>query len=305
MLVRGRVLATGIATAGLTLLAAGPATADSYQPRPPSAASVFAMTPARGGAPAMGVAASSRGGTYGGQTSDGDPIVLGLSRSRKALTRVVDQWNAPCASGMGYPSSGELRGQIAIDGKGRAAGGTSGNADLGGGLSGSRTERFALTVRGRSVSGSWQAHVDIVDTQSQAIRDSCDASFTFKATSSRRRVFGGATSQHTPVMLTRSSRGTKVSRIGLGWRAPCTPQGFFQIGDSFVNFPIKKGRFGDDFTDRENTQSGPFDFTYSLRGRLGATSGSGTFHGVVTHPGPSGSVTSCDSGPMTWKVASG
>jgi hypothetical protein len=302
MLVRRRVLAIGTARAGALLLAAAPAMADSYRT---GGGEVSAMTPSRGGEPAIGPAASSRGGTYGGQTSAGDPIVLVLSRSRKALTKVVVEWSAPCASGMRYPVAGELRGQIPIDSKGRTAGTTGGNADLGGGLVGNRIEQFTVRVSGRAISGSWRAHVDVVDSQSQTVRDTCDISFTFKATSSRGRVFGGATSQHAPVTLTRSSRGTKVSRIGLGWSAPCTPQGSVHIGDAFVNFPIKKGRFGDDFTDRQDTQSGPVDYRYSIRGRLGATSGSGTFRGAVSQTDPSGSVISCDSGPLTWKVASG
>ena len=302
MLARRRVLAAGTATAGALFLTAVPSMAGNYQT---GGGGVSTMTSARAAGPALGAAAARRGGTYGGGTSVGDPIVLGLSRSRKALTRVVVQWNAPCASGMRYPSVKDLRGNIAIDSKGRAAGQTGANVDLGGGLTGNRTESFALTVRGGAVSGAWHAHVDVVDNASQAVRDTCDIVFDFKASSSRGRVFGGATSQHAPVTLTRSSRGTKVSRIGLGWSADCTPQGSVQIGDAFVNFPLKRGRFGDDFTDRQDTQSGPIDFRYSIQGRLGATSGSGTFQGAVSQTDPAGAVISCDSGPLAWKVASG
>jgi hypothetical protein len=294
-----------VAVAGACLVVAAPAQArSSYYP---SSDRERVMTAAGAPEPALTASAARRGAVYAGATSEQDPIVVQLARSRASVTRIVVQAQVPCASGMAYLSAGELKGRLPIARSGAFKGASTGTEPVGANFVATRSEALEGVVGRTRVSGRWALHADIVDMQTQATVDTCDIAFTFKGTSARSRVFGGATSQHTPIVLGVSRSGSQVSTVGVGWRGACTPQGAVQFGESFINFPLRAGRFGDDFAAGQQAPDGSTTAVqFSLHGRLGRASGSGTFQALLTDRDPAGNTrTECPSGPVSWKVASG
>jgi hypothetical protein len=270
-----------------------------------------ALRPVAAG-PAVAVAVPARTGgrglAYGGGTTVGDPIVMRLSSNGRRLSRVVDQWRADCSSGMGYPATSSLSGNLKISSRGTFAGAASAHPDLGGGLRGVETNQFSGVIHGKLLSGKWHAHADVFNTQSGSKVDDCDVVFNFSARSAARRVYGGSTSESAPAVAVRSRSGAKVSTFRIGWSAPCSPQGFVQFGEQFTNFPVSSGRFGDDFAfQTQPNASGETDrFDYRLHGRVGRRNASGTFQAAVAHRDAGGNpLIACTSKPVTWRAASG
>ena len=120
-------------------------------------------------------------------------------------------------------------------------------------------------------------------------------------------MYGGATSQGEPIVLRVAAARRRVDDVLTTWKAPCGEAGYFRVPDRFVDFPVKStGRFGNPFSnDATGADGTKRHFDFAVAGRLGKAGAKGTLQVKVTETDPAGVVTNCDSGNVTWKVATG
>jgi hypothetical protein len=260
--------------------------------------------------------AAARGRIYAGTTSERDPIVLGLAKSGRRVSRISLQIAASCTGGgPGVALFVNVPAALTVRGSGRFAGSDAVDVSLASG-DGFRGEVIVKgTITGRRMKGSVVAEGDLADPAGTVV-DRCEQRFTFTARSGRGRFFGGVTSQGAPVTLAVrdgaaiDEEGIRLSRtvrtLAIGWRAPWSDGGMAQIGERLVNFPVRDGRFGDVWTfefDEEDGSRNAVD--YVLDGMIGERSTTGSFHALWTHVDPAGVESSADTGPVTFRATSG
>ena len=263
----------------------------------------------------MSAAAPARGRIYAGTTSERDPIVVGLARTGRRVTRITLQIAAECAREQGAALFVDQSAALTVRRSGRFAGARPVEVQLAGG----RTLRGQLivkgTVAGRRIKGSVVADGDLVDAAGTTV-DQCAQRFTYTARSGRGR-FGGVTSQGAPIAFdvrdgaTIDDDGIRLTRtvraITLGWRAPWSDGGgVAQVGEQITNFPIDDARFGDtwtyDFTDDDGSSNA---VDYDLEGALDGKSIDGSFRILWTRTDPAGVRSTADTGPVTFRARSG
>ena len=274
-----------------------------YRPGPITGA------PVAGGATVTAAAATAR--TYGGHTSGGEPIVFRVRSHR--VTTIVLQVHADCDSGEFFPAATTLGGggkstapaiiggRLSKAGKFKAT--AAGSADLG-----AQTATVLLAVNGKlgpkHSSGGVTIDVSVTDNATGQQTDHCQASETWSQTVPERRTFGGSTTQDTPVVIELNRKHNSVRRFWFGVFADCTPNGSINPSDAITNFPIRKHRFGDSFSDEGDDRSGGrLHVDYTLRGRIGRAKASGTVEITAIDRDAQGNVKStCPSGPVKWSA---
>jgi hypothetical protein len=211
------------------------------------------------------------------------------------------EWEANCTSGEVFPFVAVLGG-----GNGPQHSGPSGGSSFFGdpiSKSGSLTARtigsldldnnqtaaLIQNLKGKlgttRASGTLHGHIDIVDNTTKQIVDSCDTgTLHWKAPGPQNLVYGGASTQEAPVVLTLARGGKRVKEFRIGWNAACTPSGFFVLGDDLTNFNVSRsGAFGGSFSlSFPLSGGGQNKFDYTLRGKVGKTKASGTFAVTLT-----------------------
>ena len=259
------------------------------------------------GGPAHAAATTGRGVTYAASNNRFDPVVVKLARSGRNVTRVVETWTAECQSGDVWPEMGDSRGVLTISKDGSFAGTREGQFDLGDVIA-VATATFTGKVSGRKLTATQSATILIIDKQSAEIVDTCGYQATSKLASRRGRVYGGATSQHGALVLERSANGRRVKHLHVGWTADCTPSGWLPaIGDTVTNFPLKRGVFGDRFSQTVARRDGGTNtLDYAVSGKVRRASASGKIDITLTSSDPSGAQEGeCRTGALSWKAQSG
>jgi hypothetical protein len=276
-----------------------------------AAAGALAATPAAVAAPAV----------FGGSTRAGEPIVLTADAKAKKLQSAVISWEAECTDGEVFPVAVELTAATAEPGfspgprslsvnrnrRGRFAGDQLGRYDLGSHVAGV-SARLSGKLGARRASGTLRANVEIVDRATGAEAASCSTgTIRWSAARSPGRVYGGVTSQEEPVVV-RLDRGRRnVTNLLIGWQTgSCEPAGFFRLGEEFVDFPLRSGRFGNDFTDSVTAADGKIDFGYQLSGSVARSSARGRIRVSMTATDVAGArMMACDSGGVSWRARTG
>jgi hypothetical protein len=260
------------------------------------------------GATALSSAKLTGGAIYGGQTTQGAPFVLQLSRDGKRVAKQLMDIQADCTSGSplsGPASLTPVRPRVGLTGgfKGRALFSLD---------AGTATRIVTIDMTGklgaRRGSGTARVHVDVVDKQTGAKTDSCDTgTIRWRAASAKGQVYGGSTSQSEPVVVQVSRDLRRVSSLRIEWAAPCSPQGEFDVSDLLSNFRLSASRaFGDVFSMTGPGESGSQNkVDYLVNGKLGKSQAHGRFQARVTVTDASGATTAtCDSGVVSWQVIS-
>jgi hypothetical protein len=260
---------------------------------------------------------------YGGSTSAGEPIVIRADAKAKKLGSAVLSWVAPCDDGMRFPISLEVtavRGEPGFvpagdelsmqrNGKGRFSGVELGSIDVGEATA-AIVAKLAGKLAARRASGTLSVDITILDKQSGQQSAACHTGRVgWSATRDAGRVFGGKTSQDAPIVLRTDAKKRRLADVMLGWdTADCQPDGFFHVAEHFTNFPLKAGRFANSFqqTYDDGTQGGKVTLAYELNGSLARKTASGVFHATSTDRDATGATTTtCDSGRVTFKAATG
>lgn len=255
--------------------------------------------------PAIGVS-GRLGVTYAGSTSQGDPIVISLSRDGKRLARVVNQWEAPCRVESPFTLGATLKPNFRMSPTHRFVGTSTAGERNSVGTLWVISEAIEGRVNRLSVAGSMRVAVTVYDKAGKQI-DACGARVTFKAASARGSVFGGATSQDFPVAI-ELARGKKVvHHLHIGWHARCTPPGELEIGDIITGLTIKAGHFGRGWIEIYEAPGGLTDsVSYSLHGTIRGSRASGQLRvRVVSRNAAGAAVGQCDSGTVSWSTTSG
>jgi hypothetical protein len=130
---------------------------------------------------------------------------------------------------------------------------------------------------------------------------------SWTATRAPGTVYGGVTSQGEPMVLRLDAMRRSVDDVITTWHAPCGDTGFLRSPDHFMAFPVKStGRFGNAFANDATMDAGTKRHVdYDIAGRLTKTAAKGTLQVKVTDTDAAGVATSCDSGGVTWKAATG
>jgi hypothetical protein len=258
---------------------------------------------------------------FGGITKSGAPIVVKADADAQELRSIVLSWDAPCTSDRTFPGGGELTPAVPVAGfapgfrellvsrnaKGRFAGTQVFSRDLGDFIA-----AVQVTVSGKlkakRAAGTLSAIAKVSEKATGNASDSCQTgNVSWVATRSPGIVYGGATSQGEPIVLRLNTARERVNDVITTWNAPCGEAGYFRSPDHFVNFPVKRtGRFGNPFTDDVTNASGSkVHYDYDVAGRVNKAAAKGTLQVKITETDPAGAATSCDSGGVTWKAATG
>jgi hypothetical protein len=258
--------------------------------------------------PAAAVSAAVAGRGYGGSTSDGSPIAIGVGG--RQVTEVVLEVRAPCDSKQTFPVASVLaRGRQDVPaisgGKLSRTGGfrarATGTADLG---TQSAIIKMGLTGKlgARRSGGTVVVDVTVRDKASGQAVDHCAAATRWSERVPERRVLSGATAQSAPAVLELSPNRRSVKTFRFGIFAGCTPDGSIAPVDVITNFPIRNHRFGDSFSDEgPDGLGGTIHIDYSFRGRMGRAAASGTIAVTATERDAQGNtVATCPSGAVRW-----
>ena len=292
----------------------------------PAAALAAGGTPAKGPAAlyrsahvitsnVVSAARAVHGVTYGGVTSESYPLVLKTSKNGRKVVAVASQFFLPCASGMHLPYGEQLTssggfgdasgrivsGSVSKTGRLRVSiSGTVGDDSL----SAAITETISGKLAQKRSSGSVHVHAPIVDRQSGRQVDVCDQTLSWRF-GPQAQAYGGATSQHTPVVVELSKDRSKVKSFDLGWMATCSSGGMDFPGGSFPNFRLSKfGTFGDSFTDSSKSPDGSMseEDAFKLVGKIGRSAGHGTFSYTEIDRDQSGVTTNTCGASLSWSV---
>jgi hypothetical protein len=282
------------------------------------AAAVAALALALVSAPAASAAPT----VFGGSTGAGEPIVLTADPSAEKLRSAVIAWEAECDDGRLFPVAVELTAATGAPGvspdardltmnrnaRGSFAGVQIGRLDLGPQLA-AVTARLSGKLAARRASGTLDANVEITDRATGARVSGCrTGTLRWSAARDPGRVYGGATSQEEPVVLRLDRPRRTVTDLLIGWETSMCdpPESFFRLGDRFVNFPLRSGRFGGSFTDSVSVPGGKLDFAYQLSGSLARKSARGRLRVTVTRTDATGAQTmTCDSSGVSWQARTG
>jgi hypothetical protein len=288
--------------------------------------SLLRLTAAAGATAAVQAAApcaQAADAVFGGTTRSADPIVLKADPKTTELRSIAISWRAGCSDGKGFPNAQELLPVAAVAGfspgpndllvsrnaKGRFQGTQLGSIDLGEAVAATVVDVAGKLKPGRAT-GTISADVTILDKTTGAEITSCQTGKqSFDATRTPGVIYGGRTSQGEPLVVRLNAKRTRVSDMITVWRAPCTPSGgYFRVPDHFVNFSLKKtGAFGNPFVDDTPIDAGgKRHWDYSISGRVSKTKAKGALQVKVADSDAAGVATdACDTGAVTWKVATG
>lgn len=248
--------------------------------------------------------------SFGGQTRDGQPIVVGLTASGK-VDRIVLMFSASCRSGRGYSFGARLTrrgGRIPMRVRARRGGRFTATSAAVEHLEDGRIAgigmRITGRVRGRSVTGTLEGAVAVGRLDSEEPEDTCTyRRRSFRAIHLPGRVLTGETSQRLPVVMRLDARARNVRVFHIGWNAGCEPPGFIQIPDELVDFRIRGGAFGDDFEHTVRLDDGTERiFRYDLSGRANRRRASGSISvEMEDRGGPAPGV--CRTNTVTWRAS--
>ncbi len=263
--------------------------------------------------PAAEVAAAAAGQSYGGATLDNEPIAIRV-RGRQVIETVLEL-RASCDSGRTFPLSLTARRSPGKSSVPKLKGGrlskarkftasAVGGVDLGSQVAvASAAWGGTLTAR-RSV-GAMLADVTVNDKASGQTVDHCSAAASkWFGTVPERRVYSGSSQQAEPVVLELSANRKRVTTFRFAFFADCTPTGSIAPADAITNFPIRKGRFGADFSeDGADGAGGTIHLDFSFHGRLSRARATGTLSVTAADRDAAGNTTStCPSGPLKWSA---
>ena len=266
-----------------------------------------------------------RGATFAAITSQDNPLAIRLSKNGKRVDRIAFHWDAKCTSGDTF-TFGDIMAPTAKPPSGPVAedpylplsnsGGFKGSAlvirDLGKGRLGTLSQEISGKLTASKGAGTWSAHFEAVDVASGQKVDTCDTgTIRWTAPKPQSLYFAGATSRNEPVVvqLNRTRRTVRVFRIG--WRADClaagappgsAPVSSLATGDALADFPIRRGKFADKFSNTyRRPDGGTNKFDYEVSGRVGRKKASGSFRGLLTSLGSNGVTEgTCDSLKLKW-----
>jgi hypothetical protein len=248
------------------------------------------------------------GANYGGKTSQGDPLVLAVSRKAARVRRVAIDIEAACTSGSSLSTGGVLATNLRVSKTGGFKGTLLSSIDAG-------TEAGAVTVDLKGTlgssrgSGTAHVHVAFIDKQTNVPTDACDTGgLRWRATTAKGRVYGGSTSQQDPVVVELSRDRRRVSALRIGWQATCSPPGGIHVIDTLNRFPLSaSGAFGDTFSMTVPADGGgQHRLDFVVHGRVRKTKAVGRIQVHVTSTDAAGAtVRTCDSGVVSWGATSG
>jgi hypothetical protein len=170
-------------------------------------------------------------------------------------------------------------------------------------VTGAVTERLRGSVRNGRGRGTLSVTIVVTENATGAKRTCRSGKLRWTAVSSPGTIFAGTTSDGRPIVLQRSRDGRQVDALWVSFYAACQEAGGgFAIAEELLDFPLRSGVFGDQWTyEPDKTISA----LYSLRGRVGAARASGTLRVVVTTKDETGAVTdTCDTTELSWSARS-
>ena len=268
-------------------------------------------------APTTALAADA---VYGGSSRDKDAIVLKTDAQSTTLRSIVIGWRATCDDGSWIPGGGTLTPAVpepgfepdpsellvSQNGKGRFKGTQLSTRDFGDVAAGISVEIQGKLKPDRAT-GTVKVKVAIIDKATGVAVTNCRVTQNWSASHAPGTVYGGTTSQGAPVVLRLVGSRKRVSDIFLSWSGPCTPSGSYWSREHLGNFNVKaNGSFGNPFSDELPLEDGgkrAYDYTFT--GKLSKAAGKGRLQFKISETDAAGVAgSSCDTGAVTWKVAS-
>lgn len=254
---------------------------------------------------------------YGGLTSDHNPFTLTLDPAGKRL-RTIGMFVAGDCNG--YMSFGNVARAVAqlpasqspgedlFDHDRLRAGGrfdvTARLVSVGDDATITVSQRVVGRVRRNAASGTLKVDFDATDRTTGETRKLCSLpSLRWTAERSPKRIYAGSTSDHLPVVVELNRTRATVRHLRVAWLAPCGEDMLFTTGDDLLDFPVRSGAFGDAFTYDQTVEGAKRTYSYDIRGRVRATTASGSMNAGITDSGPDGD-DQCGPREVTWKAIS-
>ena len=249
--------------------------------------------------------------SFGGETKDGQPLVVSVNARTGTVDRLVVMFSAKCKSGRSYSFGQRLergRGRIPMRVRMRPGGRFTATSAAAEELEGGRVAGIGIEVAGRirgsSVTGTLEGAVVIGAPDAPEPEDTCTyAKRSWSAIRAPGRVLTGETSQRLPVVMLLDARARNVRALNIGWNAGCEPPGFIQIPDALLRFRIRGGAFGDQYENTIKLDDGTERiFRYDLKGRASRRRASGTLSvEMEDRGGPAPGI--CRTNTVTWRAS--
>ncbi len=259
---------------------------------------------------------------YGGQPKTGvpDEVVLALSNSGTAITRVTFHLDVSCGTDFESVDFGTTQAVDAIPDQlvggahylvgGKVAAGRLSGTIVGADRVNATTWELMNVVLGGTVSktkagGTMAVRLIRTDESSGAILTQCDRTIRWSALRNPGVVYAGATSQNEPIVLELKTDRRHVSHVHVAWFAPCNAGGgWVAPHDEFDLQPFALSRTGAfSRTYRFNLGQGSSEIE-RFAGRVSRTKAAGTFQSDVTIAGTDAS-DSCATGKLSWTASTG
>jgi hypothetical protein len=266
--------------------------------------------------------AFSANGVFGGSTSAGEAIVITTDAKAKKLRSAVISWEASCQDGTYFPVASDLTPVapepgfsprpddllISRNAKGRFAG-----TQLTARSVGALTALVAVDLSGKLLrtlgSGKLRATVSIIDDAGTEITTCETGTLRWSASRSAGRIYGGKTTQDAPIVVRLDRKRKTVTDLFVGWDTETCepPENYMRFGERYRGLTVRSGRFASTDDDSYPTDDGgKFAYHYELAGSVARRSVKGSLHVTVTGSDAAGATTlTCDSGQVSWKVATG
>jgi hypothetical protein len=264
---------------------------------------------------------SASASVFAGTTTADSAIVLRANANATKLESAVIAWSAECSDGLAMADSGDLRASRQRSGlpdagalivtrnrRGRFAGRQLKSVSLSNGHSAGVIVTLSGRMTGKRATGRLSASVTILDQVGNVQATCKTGSVKWAASREKGRIFGGSTSRDQPVVVRLNRARRAVRDLIVGWDSvSCTPGGYLATTDFFRDFPIRKERFGDAFSqDFTLDGGGKQTIAYDIAGRVSGRAASGSFSAKLTEFDAAGAQTgACDSGAVTWRARTG
>jgi hypothetical protein len=286
-------------------------------PRLPLRLAAAGITAAALATPSTALAADA---VYGGTSRDGDAIVLKSDAKFASLRSIAISWRATCDDGQWMPGGGSLTPAepqpgfdpdpnellVTRNAAGRFKGRQVAAQDVGSAVA-VVTVDLEGKLKADRASGTTKVKVQLADKASGVATATCQTSQRWTASREPGVVYGGTTSQGSPVVLRLVAARKRVGDLFVSWFGACTPQGSWWSREHLGNFPVKRsGAFGNPFSDEvTRDDGGKVTYDYAVTGKLSRTAGTGSLRFKLSETDPAGAAgPACDSGGVTWKVKS-
>ena len=270
------------------------------------------------------MAATAKTAVYGGSVTRGEPIVLNTDAKAQKLTKAVLALEMTCLDGNKLaPFAASVSPEVARPGLPVTPGALVMSKNAKGSFAGTILTGYSgdtfsvgavINLKGKLTkkvaSGTLTGTATVYDESNGNVLTTCSTGGSkFKAARAAGFVYGGATTQGEPLVVSLNSARTKVSDLKFSWQAACDQTEWSPMHITMEDFygPLHGSTFSVNLTAPYHRADGGTNvWSYVIKGKISKTLAKGTLKlGYTSLDSNSNTEGTCTAGPLTFKAASG